>query len=65
MRLCSYLNQNIPVVLCCYVNVLYKGLEFKQLPLIIVAGSGPCLFGREWLNFIKVNWKEMLEINKL
>ena len=49
VRLCSYSKQKIPVVCCCYVIVLYKGLEFTQLPLIIVAGSGP----------------EMLEINKV
>ena len=52
-------------VSCCYVNVVYKGLEFTQLSLVIVAGSGPCLFGRKWLNFIKLNWKEMLENNKV
>ena len=65
VRLCSYSKQNIPVVGCCYVNIVYKGLEFTQLPLFIVAGPGPCLFGREWLNFIKLNWKEMLKINKV
>ena len=55
VRLCSYSKQKIPVVGCCYVNVVYKGLEFTQLPLVMVAGSGPCLFGRERLNFIKLN----------
>ena len=46
VRLCSYSKQNIPAVGCCYVNIVYKGLEFTQLPLFIVARSGPCLFGR-------------------
>ena len=65
MRLCSYSKQNIPIVGCCYVNVVYKWLKFTQLPLIIVAASAPYLFGREWLNFINLNWREKLEINKV
>ena len=65
VKLCSYSKQNIPVVGCCHVNIVYKGLEYPQLPLIVVKGSGPSLFGREWLNLVKLDWKEMLEINQV
>ena len=42
-----------------------QGVGVYTAAFNIVAGSGPCLFGREWLNFIKLNWKEKLEINKV
>ena len=29
------------------------------LPLIVVAGNGPTLFGREWLSTIKLDWNEI------
>ncbi len=37
-----------------HVQVEYSG-QIAQLPLIIVQGDGPSLFGRDWLSVIKVN----------
>ncbi len=37
------------------VTVCYEGEKF-QLPLLVVAGNGPTLLGRNWLNKIKLNW---------
>ena len=45
VRLCSYSKQNIPVVGCCYVNVVYKGLEFTRLMLKDTAVIA-CAMGR-------------------
>ena len=30
----------------------------KLLPLVVVAGSGPVLLGRNWLQHIRLNWSE-------
>ena len=29
------------------------------MPLLIVGGSGPTLFGRDWLSHIQLNWREI------
>ena len=58
MRLCSYSKEPIPVVGCCYVNLAYKGQTAINMPLLIVQGSGPNLFGRNWLKEIILNWNE-------
>ena len=40
------------------VTVTYQGQEVK-LPLVVVTGNGPPLLGRNWLEHIKLNWKEI------
>ena len=30
-----------------------------DLPLVVVAGDGPSLFGRNWLKHIQSNWKQI------
>ena len=44
------------------VNVWYKEQE-AELDLIIVKGRGPALFGRNWLNHLVFNWKEILHMS--
>ena len=36
----------------------YNG-QFWDLPLLVVEGDGPSLFGLNWLEHIKLNWKEI------
>lgn len=36
--------------------VSYLG-EYETLPLLVVAGAGPSLFGRNWLTTIRLDWK--------
>ena len=56
----------IPVVGCCYVNNLeYNGQTTSELPLIIVEGSGPSLFGRDWLAHIRLDWKQIYHVHTL
>ena len=33
------------------------------LPIVVVAGSGPSLFGRNWLKAIKLDWKEIKSVS--
>ena len=42
------------------VNYNYKSVN---LPLIVVEGSGPSLFGRDWLAMIKVDWKRIFNVS--
>ena len=35
------------------------GDQRKSLPLVIVAGNGPTLLGRNWLQHIRLDWKEL------
>ena len=45
------------------VNVTYQGQETKQLPLLVVEGSGPSLFGLNWLRKIQLNWGEIKKVS--
>ena len=62
VRLQSYLKETIPVVGCCYVNLEYKG-QTAKLPLLIVAGSGPTLLGRDWLGHIRLDWQQIHHVH--
>ncbi len=43
------------------VLVVYKD-QVKALPLVVVDGEGPSLFGRDWLAHFKLNWHEIKSI---
>ena len=34
----------------------------KQLTLLVVAGDGPSLLGRDWLTHIKIDWSNLYNI---
>ena len=57
----SYTKDVVPVVGKCYVNVVYNTQTVK-LPLHIVRGHGPALFGRDWLAKIQLDWKHVQNI---
>ena len=59
VRLKSYTLDEIPVVGACVVEVSHESMPSKQLRLIVVAGSGPCLMGRDWLQFIRLDWNKV------
>ena len=58
VRLCSYSGEPIPVLGCANVKVEYKG-QMETLPLIVATGTGPSLLGRDWLQAIKLDWREL------
>lgn len=51
----TYTGQPIKVVGQTEVKVTYRDQE-SNLPLIIVEGKGPSLFGRNWLQHIQLDW---------
>ena len=53
VRLQSYLRETIPVVGCFCVNVDYNG-QTCELPLVIVAGSGPTVLGGT--GYVNFSW---------
>ena len=60
--LCSYANQIIKVLEELDVTVVY-GDQKKSLSLLVVAGKGPSLLGRDWLRQIRLNWNELYRID--
>ena len=36
-----------------------SGAQAAQLPILVVAGNGPSLLGRNWLAQLRLNWKEI------
>ena len=55
-HLCTYSGEAIPVVGNVDMEVQYQGQQAK-LPLIVVEGDGPSLFGCGWLSAICLDWK--------
>jgi len=63
IRLSTYSGEGLPVLGKRTVQVRY-GTQEAYLPLIVVKGSGSSLFGRNWLEAIKIDWgsiKQMLK----
>ena len=40
----------------------YEGQE-NELSTLVVEGSGPSLFGRDWLKEVKLDWKKLFKMN--
>ena len=43
---------------CLEVHAQYKE-QHATLPLVVVEGEGPSLFGRDWLAHFSLDWKEV------
>ena len=43
------------------VPVEHNG-QTATLPLIVTAGNGPNLFGRDWVSFLRLDWKTIFSI---
>ena len=57
-QLRTYSGEPIPVVGQLEVDVGYEG-QVAKLPLLVVEGEGPSLFGRDWLSTIRLDWKSI------
>ena len=58
VKLRTYSGEALPVIGELDVTVSYDHQEAK-LPLVVVKGAGPNLFGRNWLNVIRPNWESI------
>ena len=54
----TYSGEQLKVLGQAQVKVTYKTQEV-EVPLIVVAGDGPTLFGRNWLQMIQLDWKNI------
>ena len=62
VRLKTYSGEPLSVCGQAMVNVEYGGSS-TLLPLVIVKGSGPCLFGRNWLSRIRLDWPAVCRVS--
>ncbi len=60
----GYPNRPLRVLGQSQVNVKVHGKE-AVLPLVVVEGNGIPLFGRNWLQSLKLNWVENAKINSV
>ncbi|CAG2195305.1 unnamed protein product [Mytilus edulis] len=60
-KLRTYMGEQIPVLGLAIVNVNYKK-ESAKLPLLIVKRKGPNLLGRDWLNKLQLDWKDIFSV---
>ena len=58
VRLRTYTGEMIKVLGQIDADVVYEGQQ-KPLKLMVVAGQGPSLLGRNWLQHIILNWKQI------
>ena len=45
------------------VKVLYKDQPSRELPLVVVQGSGPTLLGRNWLRHFRLDWNSIKSVS--
>lgn len=58
MVLKTYTEETMPVLGELNVTVQY-GTQTKQLRLVVVAGDGPSLLGRDWLQALRLDWQRI------
>ena len=63
-KLRGYTGHSIEVVGEITVIAKYNGQEF-QLPLLVAEGKRTSLFGRNWMERIRLNWEEILHIERI
>ena len=56
VNLRTYSRDQVRVLGGLNVDVSYRDKN-AELPLLVIEGSGPSLFGRDWLARIKLDWK--------
>ena len=57
-KLKGYSGQSIKVIREVEVNVCHNGQQ-ATLPLVVVKGAGLSLLGRNWLDVLRLDWKEI------
>ena len=57
----TYTEEPIRLIGNLHVRVQYDD-QVAKLALVVVAGNGPSLFGRNWLKYLKLNWSEIASV---
>ena len=63
VRLHTYTKESIEVLGSIPVEVTYKRQK-KSLSLLVVAGEGPSLLGRDWLAELQLDWRELYLVHQ-
>ena len=63
MVLRTYNNSCLTVLGEAKVRVQYEG-QSQELTLRVVRDDGPSLLGRDWLQYINVNWRSVLSLSR-
>ena len=61
IKLSTYTGEGIQVVGTADVEVKHNS-HTVTLPLIITCGSGPSLFGHNWLTTLRLDWQHILQV---
>ena len=61
VKLCTYSGEQLPVKGKITCEVSYEGQTYT-LPLIVLAGEGPTLLGRDWMQQIRLDWSTIFQI---
>ena len=63
VKLRTYSNEQLHVLGQFEASIQYSD-QSAQLPLIVVEGNGPSLFGRDWLLQFRLEWKQIHSVQK-
>ena len=63
ITLTTYSGDNLHIMGTYDVQVDYKS-QSQTLPLVVVQGHGPSLFGRNWLEKIKIDWNSIYSLQE-
>ena len=63
VSLTSYSGHELEIMRQADVEITYKS-QVVIMPLVVVRGQGPSLFGRNWLQKIKLDWKNIKNISQ-
>ena len=55
----TYTDERMTVLRQFLVQITY-GQQRKQLCLIVMSGDGQSLLGRDWLRYIRLDWKKLV-----
>ena len=64
VHLRTYTKEEVPTLGSCLVTVQY-GEQTKELPVIVVPGSGPNLCGRDWLAQLQLDWTQRATLTQV
>ena len=63
VKLRTYSNVSLQVLGQIEAKIQYNK-QTVQLPLIVVEGNGPILYGRDWLAHIQLDWKKIHSVQR-